>query len=182
MIGIIAQTVTAHVEESKTALDRIDGIVFVLLAILAAYQKWRASKATGILDVVIAATDVYKATLPKQEAKRLSGTITSMAMSEGKEEALNKEVKRVTESARPAFRDDGLPRLALLLAVSLLLGAGGCVSAAAHNAALAAQESGAILRKASVADPRYSEADRASYERLWGKHEAALRAIAEELK
>lgn len=183
MIGsLIAQTLTAHVEESKTVLDRIDGLVFVLLAVLAAYQKWRASKATGLLDVVIAGVDVYKSTLPKQEAKRLTGTISALAVGDGSEPALNKEVKRVTESVRPAFRDDGLPRLALLLAVSLLLGAGGCVSAAARNSAIAAQESALILRKASVPDPRYNAADREAYERLWTSHEAALKALSEELR
>ena len=182
MITLIAQTATAITEAAPTPFERIDALVFFLLAILAGYQKWRASKAGTLLDAVIIGVETYKATLPKTEAKRVTGIISAVAVDGGAEPALYKEVKRVTEGARPAFRDDGLPKLGLLLAVSLLLGAGGCVSAAAHNAALAAQESGAILRKASVPDPRYSEADREAYERLWGKHEAALRALAEETK
>jgi len=96
-------------------------------------------------------------------------------------------VKRTTgvmAAFRPEeLRPDGLPKLALLpLALALLLGAGGCISAAAHNAALAAQESGAILRKASVANPAYDAKDREAYERLWGKHEDALRALADETR
>lgn len=67
-----------------------------------------------------------------------------------------------------------LMRMALAM---LLLAASGCVSSAVHTSAVSAQDSARILRAASVMDPRYSEADRASYERLWASHEAALAEI-----
>lgn len=111
MLTLMAQTATAITEAAPSPLERIDALVFFLLAILAGYQKWRASKAGTLLDAVIIGVETYKATLPKTEAKRVTGIISAVAVDGGAEPALYKEVKRVTEGAIKAFRDDGLPRL-----------------------------------------------------------------------
>ena len=143
MIGlaILAQTGTALVEAAPTLMDKIDAYALILVAVIAAYQKFRASKATGLLDTVILGVEAYKSTLPQKDAKRLSGTISSLAVSEGAEPDLHRVVKRATEGARKAFVDDppAPPRLgALLLAAALLLGAAsGCVSQAARDLAVA---------------------------------------------
>jgi len=138
---ILAQTLTAAPEVAPALLDRLDAVVVILLTILAAYQKFRATKATGLLDTVILGVEAYKSTLPQKDAKRLSGTISSLAVSEGAEPDLHRVVKRATEGARKAFTDDppAPPRLgALLLAAALLLGAAsGCVSQAARDLAVA---------------------------------------------
>ena len=74
-------------------------------------------------------------------------------------------------------------KLALLLAVSLLLGAGGCVSARVHDSAVVALEASGVLKAASVPNPGYKTPEEvAAWERLWAKQDAALRAIAEETK
>ena len=73
-------------------------------------------------------------------------------------------------------------KLALLLAVSLLLGAGGCVSARVHDSAVVALEASGTLKAASVPNPAYSDAEKAAWERLWAKQDAALRAICEETR
>ena len=57
-----------------------------------------------------------------------------------------------------------------------------CVSAAVHESAIVARETSGILRAASVPDPRYSDAEKAAWERLWAKQDAALRAIVEETR
>ena len=53
MLYVLAQTATAITTAAPSPLERIDALVFLLLAVLAGYQKWRASKAGGLLDAVI---------------------------------------------------------------------------------------------------------------------------------
>ena len=121
--------------------------------------------------------------LPASEAEAVKSTIKASALEIGGP-ALNESLKaevRKTTSSMPAYREDGLPKLLLLtLLLPVLLSA--CVSGAIHTSAVEAQTSARILRAASIADPRYSEAEKQSYERLWSSHEAALRAIEESSK
>ena len=70
-------------------------------------------------------------------------------------------------------------KLALLLAVSLLLGAGGCVGAAVHDGAIQAQASAKTLRAATVPNPAYNAEEREALGRLWESHERLLRAVEE---
>lgn len=181
---LLAQTLTAGVvERPESYLDALMPLLTLLGLLWGGLETIRASKKAALLRAAIIGVKAGLDSLSKTEAEIVKEKIEEAAG--GKAAPLNKALKAEvskTTSTMQAYREDGLPKLGLLIAVSLLLGAGGCVSAAAHNAALAAQESGAILRKASVPDPRYSEADRVAYERLWGKHEEALKALAEELK
>ena len=178
----LAQTLTAQPE---TFADLAVPLITLLSLLWGALATIRASNKTALLRAAIIGVKAGLDALHNPADKEIVKQQIEAAAG-GREAPLNvalkAEVKKTTASV-VAYRDDGLPHLGVLFFFAvLLLGAGGCISAAAHNAALAAQESGAILRKASVPDPRYSEADRAAYERLWTSHEAALKAIEETTK
>jgi hypothetical protein len=209
VIGL-ALLAEAAAQAEPSLLDRIDAILIVIASLVAIWQRIRASKATGLLDVTIAGVEAFKATLPRAEAKGLARTIEGVALAEGVAPALAKEVRRVTKPEIKAPTDlDETPKggtplngtspfpsrpSAIMLALFLPLAlAGGCVSAAVHDAAVTAQKAAQQLHDTSepaeawlksregTPDGRGGtwtrETLRLAWSGLWNAQESALGAV-----
>lgn len=174
MIGIAEAAQAAP----ETWLDSLGPLVALASLLWGGWQTIRAARKAALLRAAIVGVRAGLDALAHEDAEAVKGAIKSAAGP--LEPALKAEVRKTT-SSMPAYREDGLPKLLLLtLLLPVLLSA--CVSGAIHTSAVEAQTSARILRAASIADPRYSEAEKQSYERLWSSHEAALRAIEESSK
>ena len=176
---MIAQTLTAATQSSGIGLETIGPIVTILTIVYAGWARIRAARLDALLRAAIVGVKAGLESLDKTSAEIVKAEIEKAAG--GKTSDLNQDLKaevRKTTTALPVYRDDGLPKLGGLLLLGLFLSSG-CVSAAIHDSALEAQRSAAILHKASVANPAYSDADKAAWSRLWESHEKALAAVEE---
>jgi len=182
----LAQTLTAVAEAAPISLDGILSVVAVVSLIWGAWaQRGKWTKEALLRAAIVGVKAGLDSLSNRADAEIVKQRIEAAAG--GKDAPLNlalkAEVKKTTQ-AIVAYRDDGLPHLGILFFfAALLLGAGGCVSAAVHNSAVVALDASKILRAASVPDPRYTKPEEVeAWKALWAKQDAALRAIAEETK
>lgn len=172
---ILAQTLTAHPETAASYLDAITPALTIASLLYALWQRLRALDYQTMLRAAAVGMRAALDAIPERKAEEIKAGIKEAVGPLN--EAMKAEVRKATAPAVAAYREDGLPKLALLpIALALLL-LGGCVSGAVHDAAVVARETGAILRKASVPNPAYSDAEKDAWERLWAKQDDALRAI-----
>lgn len=194
----LAQTATAGTADSPPlTLPEILAVALpVITTIIAA---WQGKRAWTFQTMFRAAAVGFKAaldSLPPAKAEAIKADVKTDVLDTGGpklNEAMKAEVKKALDAkaeAPSANRVDGLPKLALLpIFFALSLFASSCVNAGVHDAAVALRQSAAtldksadVLHRSSVPNPAYSSEERASWEMLWSKHQASIRAVQDAIQ
>lgn len=148
------------VAASESPLEAILALATLLSMLWAAWERIRAAKWATLFKATALGVKSMLDALPKADAEAAKGEIKKATTEMGVYQEQKEAVKKLTAEIK-TVDSSGLPKLVLLGV--LALGAAGCVCAAAHDSAVALVQDIAVLNRATVPSPRYSDPNDAAF-------------------